>query len=159
MRIKSSVICAVFVLINLWTQLPTDVYRYRWLRINASVSSHDLFTNTDTDFVDATDGPSASIRSIRNGSVNASAEPSTYCPYCIIKIQGLPCPNFEKFENSCADEKNRNGPLLNTFIRFIRISTHHYTSHHKLRTESFCMWISTFSYGIYESFLTYCNRL
>lgn len=78
--------------------------RYRRLRINASVNNHDLFTNTDRDFVDA-DRLSVSFCSICNGSLNASAEPGTYCPHCIIKIQGFPCPNFEMFENSGADEK------------------------------------------------------
>ena len=45
--------------------------------INASVSGYAPFTNTDTDSVDTTDSPYVSIRSIRSGSVNASAVSGT----------------------------------------------------------------------------------
>ena len=41
------------------------------------VSGYAPFTNTETDSVEATDDPYVSVRSIRNGSVNASAEPGT----------------------------------------------------------------------------------
>ena len=54
-----------------------DADRYRCLRINAGVSSYAPFMNSDTDAADATDGACVSIRSIRNGSVNASAESGT----------------------------------------------------------------------------------
>ena len=54
-----------------------------------------MVRHTNTDSADATDGPSVSIRSIRNG------------PYRIRRVVSYPQgprPNFEKFQNSGADE-------------------------------------------------------
>ena len=45
--------------------------------MNADVIRNAPFTSTDTDSVDVTDDKYISIRSIRIGSVNESAEPAT----------------------------------------------------------------------------------
>ena len=63
---------------------------------NAFISSFAQFTNTDTDSADATDDPCLSIRSIRIGSVHASAESGTI-PIVSTRSEG-------KVQNSGADD-------------------------------------------------------
>ena len=94
--------------------------------------------NTDTDSADATDGSYVSIRSIRIGSVNASAEIGTV-RIVSAKPEGS-APKFEKFQNSGADGKTV--MVHKAFIRVLSVSypysqpiiTH---STPKLRTDSF----------------------
>ena len=62
---------------NLRIQLPLDANRYEWLRMTVVVSGYAPVTNTGTDSANATYGPYVSILSIRNKSVNASAEPGS----------------------------------------------------------------------------------
>ena len=85
-----------FLLMHLQIQLPINADRYGRMKISADVSGYARFLNTHTDSAaDTTDARYVSIRSIRNGSVNASAEPGTKDS----------SPNFEKFQNSGAYDK------------------------------------------------------
>ena len=90
--------------------------------------------NTDTDSADATDGSYVSIRSIRIGSVNASAESGTV-RIVSARSEGS-ATKFEKFQNSGADGKSV--MVHKAFIRILSVSqpiiTH---STPKLRTDSF----------------------
>ena len=95
--------------------------------------------NTDTDFVDATNGPCVFIRSVRTGSVNASAESGTV-RIVSARSEGS-ASNLEKFQNSGADKITtmiHYSTHLSVFYPYlIRISTYYDAVYHKLKTYSF----------------------
>ena len=74
--LNACLLCIIYLL-NCKTNKRIITNRCGYIQVIEDKCGNLVFTNTDTDSVDATDGLYVSIRSIRNGSVNASAEPGT----------------------------------------------------------------------------------